>query len=432
MLGTSLVEDFVSSEVKKTVDALAEELACNSGKRFLSFAQDASLAYGYSSILVFLNSLCDFFPSNYLPILNKAILLRIKTILENGQIKDCSLAGGLAGIALAVRLTGSNFANFSQSLDTHLIKNVHSQYIQRINHHIAAGEASSPAYYDIVLGLSGIGNYFLTHYSTKDFEAILSEILNSLVKRTNYISIQKSRVLGYYVQSSDEFLEEDKKRFLLGSINLSFSHGISGVLSFLSKAFMQNQKVPGQLEAIETLADILWKKHSTFEKGVFWTDRLLFEELNSGNPPQRPFVRDAWCYGTAGVCWALFQAGRAIQNPLLIDFAVGAFKDIFKRSPQQWNLTDASFCHGYSGLLALTKMFYLHTQDPFFKEKIIFLEDFILNLFSEDKVFGFFENSSTQELKKQFGLLEGKLGVLFTLGTNEPTTAFSWKDLFII
>ena len=71
--------------------------------------------------------------------------------------------------------------------------------------------------------------------------------------------------------------------------------------------------------------------------------------------------------------------------------AKGAFLDILKRQPQDWNLNSISFCHGYSGLLALTHLMEKDTQDDLFHINKMTLLDLICSQCSPQKKRDFFD-----------------------------------------
>lgn len=72
----------------------------------------------------------------------------------------------------------------------------------------------------------------------------------------------------------------------------------------------------------------------------------------------------AWCYGTPGVAWTLWETGRILHDAELRVFALRAaasFLAIYNETAQQPDLT---ICHGIPGLVLLCDAFDRYTDLP--------------------------------------------------------------------
>jgi hypothetical protein len=141
-----------------------------------------------------------------------------------------------------------------------------------------------------------------------------------------------------------------------GHGNNGIAHGIAGPLALLSHAARRGIRVDGQQEAIEVFARWLERFF-----GRYWVTR---DDLTLLEPPPPGIGRPSWCYGTLGVARALQLAALATGDPArrqaAEQTAVTAVTD-----PQSHGLvTDASLCHGWAGLLTLTRAIAADSPDP--------------------------------------------------------------------
>lgn len=132
-----------------------------------------------------------------------------------------------------------------------------------------------------------------------------------------------------------------------GHANNGVAHGAAGILSVLAIGASAGAWVDGQESAIEGLASWLetW--------GASWW--ITLPQLSAGVPPQPPPLRPSWCYGTIGIARALQLAGLAAGNDhrrqAAEDAALAALGDPARLA----RVTDASLCHGWAGILTVTR-----------------------------------------------------------------------------
>jgi hypothetical protein len=140
-----------------------------------------------------------------------------------------------------------------------------------------------------------------------------------------------------------------------GHGNNGMAHGIAGILSLCALAVCHGVDVPGQQPAIETFSDWL-ELH-----GGYWTTR---DQLTTTTKPKMPRGRPSWCYGDLGIARARQLAAIALGDRARArsaeDAAVAALDD----SVRIGLITDASLCHGWAGLLALTRAIAADSADP--------------------------------------------------------------------
>lgn len=394
---------------------------------------------GYTSLIVLYSTLSRVYASSEWDLLLHDYISNIVKILESQGLTSLALIGGLAGACSAISLAGqekNRYEKLQSSLNTLLINSTKDHYLKPLQENISCNLPSHCNFYDVISGVAGIGNYLLGHVEKKGFLELLKEILSTLVSFCSSLVIHGQTVPGWYRHADDEFLIEDRARFPQGNFNLGFAHGIPGVLAFLSLSLSRGIVVDKQKETIARVANWIGNKHAVWEKGIFWGDRISFKEETTGIKEERPFVRDAWCYGTPGVSRSLFLAGLALDDAQIKNQAVEALKNVFCRSREEWRLPGLSFCHGLSGLLTLTYKMYQETNLPFFKVKTQELKNTILSSYNSQWELGFFPESisdMSQLLRSEkIGMLEGISGILLPLLLCDFTKEDTWTRFFVI
>ncbi|WP_051789316.1 lanthionine synthetase LanC family protein [Streptomyces sp. NRRL S-1022] len=80
--------------------------------------------------------------------------------------------------------------------------------------------------------------------------------------------------------------------------------------------------------------------------------------------------RQAWCYGTPGIAWALWDAADALGDTTTADWATAAFTTLAERYDETFHLYGDSpgdrlgLCHGAAGVLAVADAFHRHARLP--------------------------------------------------------------------
>jgi class I lanthipeptide synthase len=157
---------------------------------------------------------------------------------------------------------------------------------------------------------------------------------------------------------------DQRSAFNIGRINTGLGHGLAGVASALSHAV----RVAGHDYARPALRQICrWLVEQTYldDAGLLtW-------------PPVGPLPgetvgthrRQAWCYGTPGVSWTLWEAADTLADEAmreLAEDAMASFVTVFDEAryldPADDKCEDLALCHGAAGTLAVADAFALHTS----------------------------------------------------------------------
>lgn len=123
----------------------------------------------------------------------------------------------------------------------------------------------------------------------------------------------------------------------------------------MSLAYRSGHRVPGMADALRRMADWVVSVAYTDHLGMRWPGRVAATEAagESSQPPQEAGARSrpGWCYGTAGIAWSLYLAGRALSDHRLTALAEDAVGGLVRRPLDAAVATDPGFCHGRAGVL---------------------------------------------------------------------------------
>lgn len=399
---------------------------------------ELSIAGGFTGVFPLFIELDRLFPDKGWDLITHNYVLAIKDSVEENGIPVDSMFGGLAGVCYFLHEAskgGTRYLKMLTKLHKMLEENIRHRYLLPYE---KALDHSQPVHfnlYEVIQGLSGIGIYFLKSRDAFSSEKLISKIISLFVKMTAKIKIKGESVPGWYIASEDLFLHEEKAAYRNGSFNLGLSHGITGVLAFLSVALLNGVSKPGQGEAIVTIVDWLKKKRKFINGRWFWDATVSFaEEIAGGFSPQRK-SRDAWCYGTPGVARSLYLAGTALNDQSLQEYALESFASIFESTQKEWDLPGPTFCHGISGLLMITHLMVRDSNSSFLNAQVERLKTILLTYYDSDSPFGFqnYEPMKDGNIAKinRADLLEGAAGVFLTL-LSLNSKSYSWHYPFLI
>ncbi|MET9324140.1 lanthionine synthetase LanC family protein [Streptomyces sp. NPDC003038] len=156
-----------------------------------------------------------------------------------------------------------------------------------------------------------------------------------------------------------------------GRVNTGLGHGVPGIAVALAAALRVR---PGDGAVAEALARLTrWLIAHT--EGPSDRDGMIRWPV-ADRRAAKPARRQAWCYGTPGIAWALHQAGRALEraghpeSTPARELARIAFRSVCRHYREEDHLVDEqpagarlAVCHGSAGMLALTEAF-CHTGGP--------------------------------------------------------------------
>jgi hypothetical protein len=157
----------------------------------------------------------------------------------------------------------------------------------------------------------------------------------------------------------------EQPRWDLGRINTGVAHGVAGVAAALCVACEFLGTSDEYATALQHLCRWLAGEAYRDAWGVLtWPPA----GRDGDSPPATASPRQAWCYGTPGVAWTLWEAGRVLGSPAPQELATEAMASFCAAFAEERYLTDAepglrdslAFCHGAAGTMAVADAFARH------------------------------------------------------------------------
>ncbi|GAA2198121.1 MULTISPECIES: lanthionine synthetase LanC family protein [Streptomyces] len=157
-----------------------------------------------------------------------------------------------------------------------------------------------------------------------------------------------------------------------GRINTGMGHGVAGVVTALTTALRHTH--PDQdPDLVDSLTAALGRATRWLIRQAYDDERGIRTWPAAGldhppNPKAHP--RQAWCYGTPGIAWALWDAADALGDTATADWAAAAFTTLAEHYDETFHLYGDTpqdrlgLCHGAAGVLAVTDAFDHHAELP--------------------------------------------------------------------
>lgn len=203
--------------------------------------------------------------------------------------------------------------------------------------------------YDVVTGPAGIVLALATDPAC--FPAWVLPTAAHLATLCDTDDLQRLRVGAYQ--------GEQLRGWNYGRINTGVAHGVAGVVA----ALRATAEIVGLHDEIAILLQraTRWLVAQSFtdSRGVVtWLSR----DLNGDSPPLRAVRRQGWCYGTPGVAWTLWEAGRVLGDFDLQAFALHSARSFLSAYEDTFYLDSFGICHGAAGLLLIADAFARYTK----------------------------------------------------------------------
>ncbi|MER7679080.1 lanthionine synthetase LanC family protein [Streptomyces sp. NPDC096934] len=203
----------------------------------------------------------------------------------------------------------------------------------------AAGALPHLAEWDLIRGLTGLAALLL---SRRPSAPRLPNVLACLVTLAHPARGDGRILPGWWSP-----VGPDGKEMVGGHGNNGMAHGIAGPLAALSLALRAGVSVPGQEEAVGTFAT--WLDH----RGAhYWSTAA---HLDAEQPPEAESARQSWCYGQPGIARAQQLAALALGDTARRQAAEDTVETILTDPARLARITDSTLCHGWAGLLMLTR-----------------------------------------------------------------------------
>ncbi|WP_061451809.1 lanthionine synthetase LanC family protein, partial [Streptomyces scabiei] len=211
-----------------------------------------------------------------------------------------------------------------------------------------AGALPHLAEWDLIRGMAGLAALLL---SRRPIAPRLPDVLACLVALAHPVRSDGRILPGWWSP-----VGPDGKDMAGGHGNNGMAHGIAGPLAVLSLALRAGVSVPCQEEAVGTFA--IWlDRHAD----RYWSTTT---HLDADQPPAAEPARQSWCYGQPGIARAQQLAALALGDPVRRQAAEDTVEAILTDPLRLARITDSTLCHGWAGLLTLTRAVAADSTSP--------------------------------------------------------------------
>jgi hypothetical protein len=345
---------------------------------------------------------------------------------------NLSLWGGLTGIAASTYLVsdeGKYYTNFLKQLNDVIISNT-SDYLQQARRNLEDGRVNSFDF-ETIYGLAGIGRYLLNFKEDQEVNRIIKDILDYFILLNGKKDFNGLLLPQYFITEGNQYID-DETNYPGGHLDLGLSHGICGPLAFLSISLENGFDQSNQTKTIEDMCEFLIRWGQEDAGGLWWPSKINLQELSTNQLQTTQKYPFAWCYGTPGVARTLWLSGRALHNDRYKEIALTTFKSLSKYPFEDLRLTSPTFCHGVSGLLHLTFLMHLETNDKELYQFLQILRAKLLRYYNPENPLGFYDIDHNGLQTLSVGALEGTSGIIATLNAIEQDQKPSWSSLFLV
>ena len=270
--------------------------------------------------------------------------------------------------------------------------------------------------YDFLHGSMGVAFYFQARKNEKTIqrinnfldilESIAEEDVNQTVKWRSFV--QKNNKLVY---------------------NLSLSHGMASIISFLTTLCEKNILYNKSLNILYKVVRYIKDNRNPIGFTSSFSSTLDIEQTEYNES------RLAWCYGDLGIASVLYRASHVLSDKGLERVSINVLKKAIPRKDVMKEIVnDACFCHGSSGIMHIYNRMYQVTSDEIFNEAARYWLDVTIAKANKDMgVAGYqFYNPVDKNWCNEYSILNGVAGIGLALLAMVSDKEPSWDECLLL
>ncbi|MEL6562069.1 MAG: lanthionine synthetase LanC family protein [Bacteroidota bacterium] len=282
--------------------------------------------------------------------------------------------------------------------------------------------------FDPIHGNIGKLQYILSaeNHAGFDVEIIIDNFLDSLERHN---------------QGKDGFVYWfDQNEPQDGLVNMGMAHGITAVLTFLSRL----KELGLANDQSDRLVNGILKSLNQFKNPDYFDRNFPDHYSVITNMPVKPSSRLAWCYGDLSNAYALLYTGLVYQDEQLQLQAVKVVNDVVNRGVtdskidhfDDYSFMDTAFCHGLSGIVYILSKINNILNDPMIEKRISYWENELhKNLAVQLQIAGdiyypwYRQDESRSFILDRCSLLTGHTGTGLVL-LSRAYKQYDWSNIF--
>ncbi|MFE0179730.1 lanthionine synthetase C family protein [Streptomyces olivaceus] len=288
------------------------------------------------------------------------------------------------------------------------------------HHRMDSGRPPRLREYDLISGLTGLGAYLLHRGHDDVLECVLRYLVRLI---TRPLTVDGHQVPGWWA-ATDPRDSAGTGRFAHGHANFGIAHGVTGPLALLALARRAGRTVDGHDDALaEGVAHLTAWAQPLDNGSTGWPELLPLDTYRRGPQPGAAPGRPSWCYGTPGIARALQLAALALHDNAARRLAEHTMLQTLTDTRQTNQITDASLCHGWSGLLLASTRTASNAALPDLTTALSALHTHLK------------PDATRHRTTKDTGLLTGTPGILLTahtLNTTSRPVSPGWETCLLL
>jgi len=266
---------------------------------------------------------------------------------------------------------------------------------------------------DYLHGAFGVLNYFIDRLPDPAIQLHAECLIEAILRKV--VHNKQGSFIRNYIVSKEETSE----------INLSLSHGQTGFILVLLKAFEEGVLFEQLHDTIRSMISLLLKqtmptdpensRYSIFPNSV----HEATQEKTYNN-------RMAWCYGDLNQAFLLYKVGLSFGIKQYIEIAdlIGA-SSLERLDASSTMCVDAQFCHGAAGIAAMYNSLSTVSGHAYYKKASATWIQRCLELLKRGHINLDYED-------RDLSLLEGLPGISLVLQDAVYPNKGQWKEFFLI
>jgi len=305
---------------------------------------NCSLADGLAGIALFYQSLLQHDDNSEYRDKFDRLVDRIYTIVEQSNSVDFSFYVGLPGVGFALERIALNEQN-GDSIDVGVNDELDEALLQHLSVPTWTG------HFDLVSGLVGAGAYALSRSNAEMRDKLFKAAFEKLML------LAESTSEGICWRTGSHLMRRESASAAVPneSYNLGVAHGNPGVVALFADALAAGVQPPGLRNALEGVTEWVMR-HGHPEADGFYG-------YNVGDGYK---ARAAWCYGDPGNAIAIVKSGQALGNRSIIEFGIECGLNAARRPLAKAGVNDHGVCHGSVGLGLMFMSLFRATGQPEF------------------------------------------------------------------
>lgn len=343
------------------------------------------------------------------------LIKELKIRIRQREIDTIALHEGITNIGVFLSMVSNETSLYQGDLDS-INKLICRVVVFQCKRFIEEGNVRTSDF-DVIYGMSGVGNYLLQYRNDKEVREALESICEYLIWIVSFDHNEKIRLPGWYISLENEPLYDCYSQYEDGYINYSMSHGCGGILLFLTNAYERGIVADGQKEAVTKITEE-YLHINNLSNGLWWSGIISRKNYESMHFPNAT-PRQSWCYGNVSVLFALYRTAKLFSwNSLEILF-MDELKKIAIMPAEQYYLFSPIICHGYAGTMTIFRILYEETKEEAFFKCMNHLLINVLEVFESETVYGFKNKKfpdSVEEIREDDNtFLNGAAGIVMEL-----------------